>query len=209
MAVAPPLPGPAALGELLMPAARYHRLRRQLQAQLSPPRMAHSLGVMITARAMAPTMGADPAAAELAGLVHDIAKELPAAALARLARAAGITYSHPCERHPVYLHATVGAHLAEAWLGVREHAVLDAIAAHSQGGPDPRLGSPLVWCLRLADLTELHRRYGAANAIRWAWAHRGWRPAAHVACTNLLRYLRQENIPCHPNVLQVIQELGE
>ncbi len=207
MAVAPPLPGSEALGELLMPAARYHRLRRLLQAQLSPPRMAHSLGVMATCRSMAPTMGVDPSAAELAGLVHDVAKELPASDLERLARAAGITYSHPCERHSTYLHATVGAQLAETWLNVGEPDVLRAIAAHSHGGPDPLLDAPLVWCLRLADLTELHRRYGAADAIRWTWAHRGWRPAAYVACSNLVRHLRQEGIPCHPNVLRAVKEL--
>jgi predicted HD superfamily hydrolase involved in NAD metabolism len=191
-----------------MPAGQYHRLRHQLQAMLSPARMAHSLGVMATARAMAPRMGADAAQAELAGLVHDIAKELPPREMSRLADEARIVCHQPCERHPIYLHAPVGAFLADRYLGVRDVAILEAIAVHSYGGPTPRLEDPLAWVLRLADLTEPNRRFDAADSLRWAWACKGWRYAAWLACTNLERYLTRIGAPCHPNVVAVTREMG-
>ena len=199
---------PSAPDGLLMPAGQYHCLRHRLQAMLSPARMAHSLGVMATARVMAPSMGADPAQAELAGLVHDVAKEFPPQEMIRLASEAGITFCQPCERHPIYLHAPVGAFLAERCLGVSDVAVLEAIAVHSYGGPTPRLDDPLAWALRLADLTEPNRRFDAADGRRWAWACKGWRYAGWLACTNLERYLTRIGVPCHPNVVEVARELG-
>jgi HD superfamily phosphohydrolase YqeK len=53
---------------------RYHAYLTQ---RLSPARLQHSLGVMQVMDTLAPLYGLDPAAAHIAGLVHDAGKELP------------------------------------------------------------------------------------------------------------------------------------
>ena len=48
-----------------------------VRCRLGDERWTHSLGVAHTARLLAEKYGADPAEAYLAGICHDIAKELP------------------------------------------------------------------------------------------------------------------------------------
>lgn len=130
---------------------------------LSPARYQHCLSVARFAWSLAHRWGAPPMAAYLAGLLHDMARELPPTDLLRHARAHGLPVTSLEERHPVLLHGAVAAVLAKEKYGIAEAAVLAAMAKHTVGDA---VMSPLDQVVFLADKIEPLRDYGAAPNLR-------------------------------------------
>lgn len=169
-----------------------------LQARLSPPRLAHSIGVMRVMEELANIYSLDFDQALTAGLVHDVAKDLTAERLLALAERVGYQFSHSCERLPVYLHAPVSALVVSQELGITETTILDAISAHSWFGDQAVMDTRLARCLRVADILapikEWHgmrklRRVAYAGQIEEAtWLASGW----------LIEYFHELGIPLHP-----------
>jgi predicted HD superfamily hydrolase involved in NAD metabolism len=123
----------------------------RLRARLSPERLAHTLSVAETAYRIATALGWDASDRERAlsaGLLHDVAKELPADR--QRALAGGAEDSGPL------LHARAGARLAQEEFGIEDDRVLAAVAAHPTGTPE---ASPLTQLLFVADYLEPRRRH--------------------------------------------------
>lgn len=132
--------------------------RDWLKSRLSPKRYAHSLGVSQTARILAERFGADPEAAALAGLLHDVAREFSAGALLEEAEALGLSVGYVERLAPMAcFHGVVGAELAGRELAVDDEGVLQAIASHTLGRERMSLLEKVVF---LADTIEPTR--GAA-----------------------------------------------
>lgn len=130
--------------------------------RLSRRRYEHSLRVAATAAEYARRWGAAPAAAELAGLLHDYCRELSKPEILTAAARHGIPVSPIEARRPVgLLHAPVAAaELAE--LGV-DSEITTAISRHTLGCPGM---SRLDECLYLADLCEPGRDLEGLDALR-------------------------------------------
>ena len=119
----------------------------QLRGMLSPSRFYHSLRVSRIAVVLAPKAGVSAARAELAGLLHDAAKELTDEQCLSLIQQKQLPLaSFESDFHPV-LHAYAGAVLAEERFGIHDKEVLQAIRFHS-GRP---MMEPLEKVLFLAD----------------------------------------------------------
>ena len=126
-------------------------------SRLGGARLEHSRRVAGEAAELARRFGVDPAKAELAGLLHDYAREEPAAE--RLEIPVG-----PVEaRRPVgLLHAPVGAaQLLER--GLVEAELAGAIARHTVGGAGM---TSLEKCLYLADFCEPGRGFEGLEEVR-------------------------------------------
>jgi predicted HD superfamily hydrolase involved in NAD metabolism len=135
-----------------------------LESVLTPERLQHSLGVKYVMQELAGIYSLDAEQAELAGLLHDAAKDMESSRQMALAEEAGVDIRHPCEWHPFYLHGPVGAYVVSRQLGVGDPTVLMAIAMHTwcgEGGGG--LDFPLLWCLRFADLLEPTRAIGGGR----------------------------------------------
>ena len=130
--------------------------------RLSPARMAHSRRVAAEAVELARIHGADPAAAEVAGLLHDYCRELPAAEILAAAGRYGIPVGLVEARRPVgLLHGPVAAaELSEAGLDTE---VAGAIALHTVGGEGMTI---LEKCLYLADFCEPGRGFPGLEDVR-------------------------------------------
>ena len=130
--------------------------------RLSPARLAHSRSVAAEAAELARLYGAAPAAAELAGLLHDYCRELPAAEILAVAARYGILVGLTEARRPVgLLHGPVAAaELAEAGLDAE---VAGAIALHTVGGEGMTI---LEKCLYLADFCEPGRGFPGLEEVR-------------------------------------------
>ena len=123
-----------------------------LNSLLTRSRLQHSVGVMRVMAELTLTYSLDRARAMTAGLLHDAARDLSLEDQLALAEEAGIELRDPCEQHPVYLHALVGAYLVAKELGITDRPILDAIAAHSYARIGPDIDTPLSQCLRFADI---------------------------------------------------------
>ncbi|ETT57427.1 bis(5'-nucleosyl)-tetraphosphatase (symmetrical) YqeK [Paenibacillus sp. FSL H8-0457] len=133
-----------------------------VSSQMPPKRWEHTKGVMETAVILAGRFGADPVKADLAAILHDVAKYWPVQKLHQM------MVEHKLSEELLHYdkqlwHAEVGAFVAEHEYGVTDAEVLDAIRYHTSG----RIGMTLldkVVCL--ADYMEPGRDFPGVNNIR-------------------------------------------
>lgn len=180
-----------------------------LKNSLSPARLQHSLGVMQVMKELSPIYSLDLTQAMTAGLLHDAAKDLSLERQLALAEEARLEFNEDCEKHPIYLHAPVGAYLVKRELHVTDAAVLDAIAAHSFSSGYDHFNMPLSQCLRFADLL--------APVIEWhgikkfkSVVYSGNADESHLLqCGWLMEFFEERQIPIHPNVISEHQVLSK
>ena len=132
---------------------------RRLKKFLDEDRYYHTQGVRYTAVAMAMAHGEDYEKAELAGLLHDSAKNIPDPKKIKLCEKNDIPIT-PVEQENVYLlHAKLGAYIARKKYKVEDEDILNAITYHTTGRPAM---SKLEQIIFIADYIE-PRRYKAAD----------------------------------------------
>ncbi|MGE5380342.1 MAG: bis(5'-nucleosyl)-tetraphosphatase (symmetrical) YqeK [Methylocystaceae bacterium] len=127
-----------------------------IEKRLSPHRFQHSLGVASAAAKLAAQHGEDQQKAELAGLLHDYAKNLDAPTLIAVAEYLGIELAAEDRLLPDLLHGPVGALLVKQDLGLQDQQILAAISSHTMGGLSM---SNLDKIIFLADMIEPGRDY--------------------------------------------------
>jgi predicted HD superfamily hydrolase involved in NAD metabolism len=133
-----------------------------LREKLSPGLFIHSAGVAGTAVRLAEHLGEDKNRAELAGWLHDCAREIAPQELLYLAEAGKLTIDRHCRLRPVLLHAAVGATIARQ-LDVADEVVLTAISRHTLGFPGMSLLDRIIY---VADKIEPGRSYPEVEVLR-------------------------------------------
>lgn len=137
-------------------------IAERVRAQMPERRWAHTAGVMETAVKLAERYGADPAKAELAAILHDVAKYWKIEEQKRALIASGEA-GDLLEYDPQLWHAHVGAHVAKRDYGIQDPEVLDAIRWHTSG----RVGmTTLDKVVCLADYMEPGRDFPGVDRIR-------------------------------------------
>jgi predicted HD superfamily hydrolase involved in NAD metabolism len=197
----PPLPPPASSGA--NPLTDHDALAPYLlliRTRLSDARVRHSIGVMQVMADLARIYSLDRAQAMTAGLLHDAARNVSDGDLLAFAGHVGIELRHPCERHPIYLHALVGAHQVERQLGVTDPAIVAAIAAHSYVGDGREFDAPLSRCLRIADLLAPMRLWPGLDKLQHvAYAGR-LEEASLLHAAWVIELFQEQEVPVHPNL---------
>ena len=131
--------------------------------RLGDKRYHHTLNVEKMAVKLAGHYGADPDQAALAALLHDTAKEMPAAQQLELLR------SHPdlaedAENRPAPVwHGICAAILARTEWGITDEAVLSAIGCHTTGKPGMGALDKIIF---LADMTSAERSWEGVEELR-------------------------------------------
>ncbi|MDD7390858.1 MAG: bis(5'-nucleosyl)-tetraphosphatase (symmetrical) YqeK [Lachnospiraceae bacterium] len=138
---------------------RIPEIRKRLKKKLTPERYEHSLSVSYTAAALAMRYGYDLDRAELAGLLHDCARQYENQIIYEKCLKKGLKVTEDEEKNKVLLHARYGSYLAAHKYGVDDPEILSAIEFHTTGRPDM---SMLEKILYIADYIE-PRRCKAAN----------------------------------------------
>ncbi|WMT42301.1 bis(5'-nucleosyl)-tetraphosphatase (symmetrical) YqeK [Paenibacillus sp. D2_2] len=133
-----------------------------VSAQMPARRWTHVEGVMATSVCLAERYGADPVKADLAALLHDLAKFWP------IERQEAVMREHELnpellEYDKQLLHSEVAAFVAEHEYGIDDPEVLDAIRYHTSG----RVGMTLLdKIVCLADYMEPGRNFPGVERIR-------------------------------------------
>lgn len=163
-------------------------------------RYAHSVRVARLAGRLAWRHGEDPARARLAGLLHDLARLYDTERLVRECEARGLPLEPFERRHPIVLHARLGAEVARERFGVDDPSVLSAIRAHTLAAPQMSRLDEIVY---LADGLEPGRAFEERRGLE-ALAFVDLDAAMGAVLRASLAYLRARNLEAAPATLAAL-----
>ncbi|MDQ6419051.1 bis(5'-nucleosyl)-tetraphosphatase (symmetrical) YqeK [Paenibacillus sp. LHD-117] len=138
------------------------RMIDKVRSEMPERRWLHTEGVMATSIVLANRYDEDPARAELAAILHDVAKFWAVDRQAAIIRDNGLPIDVLGYDKELW-HAPVGAWVAEHEYGVTDKGVLDAIRYHTSGRHAMTKLDKIVW---LADYIEPGRDFPGVDAIR-------------------------------------------
>lgn len=171
----------------------------KLRSMLVPDRFSHSLGVRDTAVEMAKVFGADTQKAELAGLLHDNAKNMD-----NLYDRC-IDLEVPLDdfelKTPAIVHAKLGAETAKCEFGITDPEIIDAIRWHSIGKPDMSLLQKIIF---VADLAEPGRKFPELELLR-ELAFSDIDKAFYECVRRTVAVNEKRNLPIHPNAYEILK----
>ena len=134
-----------------------------LHINLTKKRLAHSISVSETAVALAEKYGEDIEKARIAGLVHDLAKDMKDEDLIKLALEHEIVIDEVCLSSPTILHGLVGSIIAREVMGIVDEEILQAICYHTTGRKNM---STLEKIIYIADYIEPLRKFQGVEEVR-------------------------------------------
>ena len=137
-------------------------LREKVMPYLSEYRFAHTTGCESQAVLLAMHWGEDPDTAAIAGILHDITKDMPKDKQLLLCEKYGIILDNSEIENPALLHARTGAAMARELFGISDE-IYEAIRWHTTGKPDM---STLEKIIYLADFTEPNRDFEGVDVLR-------------------------------------------
>ncbi len=129
-------------------------IRAKLQEMLKPSRYEHSLSVSFTCICLAMRYGVDIHKAELAGLVHDCAKQFSNEELLKACKEDGVELTDDMRKAPQVIHSVYGAVYARKCFGIDDPEILSAVYYHTLGRPNMSLLEAIVFT---ADYIEARR----------------------------------------------------
>ncbi len=135
-----------------------------LDIRLSKKRFQHSLNVAEEAEKLALHYDySEPEKAYLAGLMHDICKEIPKDEQLEMVKKSSMSVSDVELVTPPLYHAIAGAWYAEHVLNIHDDDMLNAVRYHTVGRSEM---SRLEEIIYLADLISADRTYKDVNKMR-------------------------------------------
>ena len=144
----------------LIPWYEYDQLVR---SRLKPSRYEHSICVMKRAVQLAERFGADVTRARLAGLLHDIMKNVEPKEMLQFIEDSGIILLYADMCAPQLWHAIAGAAYIRRELHIDDGEVINAVRYHTTGRAGMSLLEKVVY---LADLTSADRDYSDVKKTR-------------------------------------------
>lgn len=134
-----------------------------IRERLSDYRYHHSVCVAKEAVRYAKRYGADEKKAEIAGLLHDITKEMPPEEQLELIKKCKYEMSEVQQNAPKLWHSVSGSLYVQEYLDIEDEDIINAIRYHTTGRKNMSLLEKIVF---LADFTSEERDYEDVDVIR-------------------------------------------
>jgi len=162
-------------------------LERGVRQYMTAERFAHSQGVRRTAAELSRQYGCDEGKAEIAALLHDIARDLSLEEMNSILKSANTPFSNVDEvsNTPSLLHARVGAVIARIRFGIEDDEILQSITFHTTGGRGMTLLEKIIF---VSDFIEPGRTFRGVQTARKT-AFRDIDETMYYILRFLLRYL--------------------
>ena len=135
----------------------------KIRSMLKPSRFEHSLNVAQRAVYLADVYGEDVKKAEIAGLLHDICKNMSAEEQLQWTKKSAIIFDKSFWAQPQLWHGFAAAEYIQEVLGIRDEDIISAVRWHTVGKADMTTFEKIIF---LADLTSAERNYPAAEEVR-------------------------------------------
>jgi len=135
------------------------RIETAARKALSSERFLHSRNTALLAQELCRRFGLDPLAGYLAGIAHDLAKQLDVKEMIRLAKSDGGDITEIEKGKLNLLHGRAAAVLLKENFCINNKDVLEAVAVHTLGSENM---GPLAKVIYIADKTEFSRNIDSA-----------------------------------------------
>ena len=175
----------------------------EIRRRLSPKRYRHSVNVAKAAAALAKRYGADPARAELAGILHDITKETETAVQLQIIRDFGIILNVVEQSSYKLLHAISAFCLVQETFGLQDEQVLGAIRYHTTARAAMPLLEKVVY---VADFISDDRDYQGVEVMRRR-AEESLEAAMFEGLAYTIRDLAGRGLPIHLNTVEAFNDI--
>ncbi len=185
-------------------AMDYEEMRALLEKSLKTSRYQHSLGVAETAVFLARRFGVDEEQAQVAGLLHDCAREFRNEDLIAEAEKRLIMVGNIERQMPLLLHAYVGSRLVTEKYGVSDHAVEQAIWRHTVGGAKMTKLDKIIW---FADMIEPNRDYPGVEELRSLAKNAALDDMVLAGLTQSITFVLQKGGLIHPDTVIARNEI--
>ncbi len=137
--------------------------KKILKSKMGEKRYIHSVNVYKMAIKLAKIYKADENKAAVAGILHDIMKEVPKGTQLEVIEKAGVTLSEIEFYSPKLLHSISGAIYVRENLNIRDSDILNAIKYHTTGRKNMSLLEKIIF---MADAISDDREYNNAKYMR-------------------------------------------
>ncbi|WP_455717955.1 bis(5'-nucleosyl)-tetraphosphatase (symmetrical) YqeK [Anaerosporobacter sp.] len=162
-------------------------LQDAMRKVLKPKRYLHSLGVQFTCASLAMRYECDIMKAQVAGILHDLAKYYDASEQISRCEQNNIPISDIERKQPYLLHGKLAACYAKSEYGIEDEEILQAMAYHTTGKPDMSKLEKIVF---LADYIEPSRRMIPGLTEIRKLAFEDLDLAVYTTLKNTLNYLK-------------------
>lgn len=134
-----------------------------LTSMLKPSRLEHSLNVATRAAYLADLYGENGKKAEIAGLLHDICKNMSQEEQLHWTKKSAIIFDKSFWAQPQLWHGFAAAEYIRECLHITDPEILEAVRWHTVGKADMSTFEKIIF---LADLTSAERSYPLAEEVR-------------------------------------------
>lgn len=134
-----------------------------IKSKMSEHRFIHSVNVSKEARKLAKIYGADAEKAAIAGILHDITKEMPVEEQLKIITDSGIILDNVQKNAPKLWHGISGSIYIKENLDINDADILNAIRYHTTGRAGMSLLEKIIF---VADFTSQERTYKGVSTMR-------------------------------------------
>lgn len=181
-----------------------NKVLQALEERLKKSRFHHTLRVTDMAMSIAKVCGLSVEKAEIAGLFHDLAKNLSHDELLDYIKTYDVELDELVMRNLYLAHGMVAAEIAYRDYGIEDQDIIQAIAYHTIGGVQL---SALAKVIYVADYIEPKRNFEGVEAIREVALSGALDEALLMTIENQMTFLLKGHREIHPNALQMRNEL--
>lgn len=174
-----------------------------IRAKMGDYRFNHSVNVASEAVELARLYGADQDLAYLAGILHDVTKEVPKEEQLQIIADGGIILDSVQQNAPKLWHSISGSVYIKNELGIDNPDVINAVRYHTTGRAGMSLLEKIIFT---ADFTSAERSYDGADIMREK-SRRSLEEAMLFACKYTIGSLSSKELAIHRDQLDLYNEL--
>lgn len=174
-----------------------------VKEKMSKKRFIHSLNVSKVAKKLAQAYGADEKKAEIAGLLHDITKEMPEDEQLKLFESEGIVLDDVERSTNKLWHSISGTIYVKKYLNIQDADILNAIRYHTTARNNMSLLEKIIF---MSDFISEDRQYDNVEYMR-SLAFENLDKAVIYGLKIQMEFLFEQNKPIAVNMLKAYNDI--
>lgn len=175
-----------------------NEMKEYLKENLKPSRYEHTLGVAEAAKKLAALNDVDEKKAEIAGLSHDVAKNLSKEEMLKIIKENNIKLSLVEENNMNLWHSIIAPIVAKSKLNIDDEEILESLRWHTTGKEDM---STLEKIIYIADMIEPSRSFEGLEEIRKA-TFENLDKGVYVGLTYSIKFLIDKDLLLDENTIK-------